>query len=449
MPPVTAQKCTRYLQKCIDQLTAQWDDSPDIRMIHFSQIRSALETAVLALQFETSLKMQGIRANRKLMRSAYELILRLMENMVAKTWKDPEKALMLMALDPLVSEPGEVAQMVPFEVITKPGRSSGLRHGTSTTTPPFPRIKVATRRCGVLWEELSKSAEVDQSFKVSRSILTSFGANLAFPGADDVHDDNFASPSDEVTGALADGRVVNQRSIAFASWAWICIRLQTVPPLFLGVPDSSQSGPESLVEFFLQSNRERIGQFGPIFCDAISAGHVQLELSSLSSIIDWFSLLSIHEYSHSETARLLLLQLLTASMDTWIALDEEASNADEADVATNIKQLCSWIIGLAYGEKHRSWRVRECLANFLDKYIQRDPHQRFLSISQIEGDTDDAEEVADPLPGLTILAKMTQDMDARVRFRAASANARALDAASAASVASADELYVAIFLIEV
>ncbi|KAG9042083.1 Serine/threonine-protein kinase tel1, partial [Tulasnella sp. UAMH 9824] len=445
MPPVTAQKCTRYLQKCIDQLTAQWDDSPDIRMIHFSQIRSALETAVLALQFETSLRMQGIRANRKLMRSAYELILRLMENMVAKSWKDPEKALMLMALDPLVSEGGEVDQMAPFEVITKPGRSSGLRHGTSTATPSLPSSKVATRRCGVLWEELSKCAEVDQSLKVSKSILSSFGANLAFPGADDIHDDNFASPSDEVTGALADGRVVNQRSIAFASWAWTCIRLQTVPPLFLGTPDSSQSGPESLVEFFLQSNRERIGQFGPIFCDAISAGHVQLELPSLSSIIDWFSLLSIHEYSHSETARLLLLQLLTASMDTWIALDEEASNADEADIATNIKQLCSWIIGLAYGEKHRSWRVRECLANFLDKYIQRDPHQRFLSISHIEGDTDDAEEVADPLPGLTILAKMTQDMDARVRFRAASANARALDATSAASVASADELYVTIF----
>lgn len=280
---------------------------------------------------------------------------------------------------------------------------------------------------------------------MSRSILTSFGANLAFPGADDVHDDNFASPSDEATGALADGRIGNQRSIAFASWAWTCIRLQTVPPLLLGVPDSSQNGPDSLVEFFLQSSRERIVQFGPIFCDAVSAGHVQLHLSSLSAIIDWFSLLSIHEYSHSETARLLLLHLLTASMDTWIDFDEEGSSDNEAEVATNIKQLCTWIVGLAYGDKNRSWRVRECLANFLDRYIQRDPHQRFLSISQIEGDTDDIDEVADPLPGLTILARMTQDMDARVRFRAASANARALDATSAASVASAHELYLAIF----
>lgn len=444
MPPVTAQKCTRYLQKCIDQLSAQWEDSPDIRMIHFSQIRSALETAVLGLQFETSLRMQGIRANRKLMRSAYELTLRLMENMVAKTWKDPEKALMLMALDPLVSEGGEVVQLAPFEVITKPGRSSGLRHGTTTATPSLPKSKAAAR-CAVLWEELSKCAEVDQSFKMSRTILTSFGANLAFPGADDVHDDNFASPSDEVTGALADGRVGNQRSIAFASWTWTCIRLQTVPPLFIGTPDSSQSGTESLVEFFLQSNRERIGQFGPIFCDAISAGHVQLELPSLSSIIDWFSLLSIHEYSHSENARLLLIHLLTASMDTWIDLDEQSSSSDETEVAINVKQLCAWIVGLAYGEKHRSWRVRECLANFLDRYIQRDPHQRFLSISHIEEDTDDADEVADSLPGLTILARMTQDMDARVRFRAASANARALDSTSAASVATADELYVAIF----
>lgn len=157
MPPVTAQKCTRYLQKCIDQLSAQWEDSPDIRMIHFSQIRSALETAVLGLQFETSLKMQGIRANRKLIRSAYELIVRLMENMASKTWKDPEKALMLMALDPLVSEGGEAAQLAPFEVITKPGRFSGLRHGTPVRAPPLPTSKAATGRCNVLWEELSVS----------------------------------------------------------------------------------------------------------------------------------------------------------------------------------------------------------------------------------------------------------------------------------------------------
>ncbi|KAG9009575.1 Serine/threonine-protein kinase tel1 [Tulasnella sp. 427] len=445
MPPVTAQKCTRYLQKCIDQLTAQWEDSPDIRMIHFSQIRSALETAVLGLQFETSLKMQGIRANRKLIRSAYDLIIRLMEHMVAKTWKDHEKALMIMTLDPLVSEGDEPPQLAPFEVITKPGRSSGLRYSTSATAPTLPSSKGSSGRCKVLWQELSKSVEVDQTFKTSRDILTSFGADSAFHGADDIHDDNFASPSDGVTGALADGRVANDRSIAFATWAWTCIRLQSVPPLLLGVQGSSQTGTETLIDFFLQSNRERIGQFGPIFCEAVYGDHIQLDLASLSSVIDWFSLLSIHEYSHSEIARLLLLQFLTASMDIWMDFGDEGSVPEETDAAARIRQLCEWTIKLAYEDKHRSWRVREWLAFFLDSYIQRDPDQRFLSLSHLEDDNDSGDEVADRFPGLTILARMTQDMDARVRFRAASANARALDATSAAGVQSPDQLYVSIF----
>lgn len=152
----------------------------------------------------------------------------------------------------------------------------------------------------------------------------------------------------------------------------------------------------------------------------IFLSHVRQKTLALSKLnFDSFmeqladNLLPSYYHGRSENGQMLAINFLDSTLHIWSTATGER--------AENVRNICAWLSSaLRAGQESRthirSWKIRDALARFYDRYLKLDPSQT----AWYNKDEDD-DVRAEGLP-TKVLPAMNRDDDIRVRFRAAVLN---------------------------
>lgn len=170
----------------------------------------------------------------------------------------------------------------------------------------------------------------------------------------------------------------------------------------------------------------------PILLHQVRRGIITLSAKYIERFLEEFGdLLKQYAFSRSEEFQRLLVALLTVCLP-FCNLDE----ADARDVDHQFNDLCAWIFEVLQSKKFKSWSLRDDLSRFLLAYITAFSSERPGALlrqrnaSQVEDEglsLQDAKENPDDIHDLgvptALVLRLNEDVDMRVRFRAAVINA--------------------------
>jgi ataxia telangiectasia mutated family protein len=192
----------------------------------------------------------------------------------------------------------------------------------------------------------------------------------------------------------------------------MCIEFLTRGPR-LQSPSMDATRDKELTQLILDcanTEPEKFLLVCPILLNEIRHGMLSFSLKDIDNFMNSIQdLLQNYAFSRSECMQSLVIQLLDSTLATW-TLPSVASS----EVGGRVRELCEWLSGLLGSEEKPpfvAWTIRDQLAQFLDRYLVRDPTQASWSI----------EKSCEPI---ALLPRMSKDDDIRVRFRIAVINAR-------------------------
>lgn len=119
----------------------------------------------------------------------------------------------------------------------------------------------------------------------------------------------------------------------------------------------------------------------------------------------------MYAYAKNDILQDLVLRVLDSTCHIWLDPSDHLEG-----VRNKVSQLCQWLCGTTSQRLIGSWRVRDSVACFLDRYLECDPTQ--VSWTELNG-----EALARPAD---LLSMMVADEDIRVRFRTATLAPRLL-----------------------
>lgn len=379
--------------------------------------RKSLDWVVVALSLEALLSLNGIRSNRRVIQAACKLMLLVTPLLKSSRWTASEKALVLLAFEPLTST-GETPDDDPFTTaLLPPDVGSGIKAETlqSLTSNLGRREELVTRRLD-LQRVICKSADVQDGFdaitKVLRDVLRILvGEQSSKTHAPDLDfETTSAEHATDTNHAAANGSI---RRIAEVAIAFL-----TRIPILRSVANEPTSDKE-LTELLLDSTATPNETTLLIY--QIYLGHVReqtLALSKLNfdTLLDQLAenLLTAYYYARSELGQMTAIRFLDSTMHIWTTATGER--------AEKVRHICAWLSSaLKAGQDNRthirSWKVRDALAMFYNRFLVQVPSQTAWY--------NEAEDEEDRWCGLPtqVLPKMNRDDDIRVRFRTAVLNA--------------------------
>jgi len=166
---------------------------------------------------------------------------------------------------------------------------------------------------------------------------------------------------------------------------------------------------KELTEFVLSSD-DNFRLVASLFFDNVGRRLLKLSVTNLDNFLQKIgALLGQYKYSRCEKLQLFVCHFLGSTLHLWL---HDSANGD---VGEHLRTLCHWLSNMLKDNKIRSWKLRDGIARFLDKYLTHDPNQTVWSRG--------ASEFQDMSPA-ELLPMLGADEDIRVRFRAAVANAR-------------------------
>jgi len=187
-----------------------------------------------------------------------------------------------------------------------------------------------------------------------------------------------------------------------------CVSFLAVVPI-LQSTSGEPTRDKELAELVLNSN-DKFHLVASIFFNKVAHRLLNLSSNNLQQFLDKIEqLLTQYNYSRSEKMQALATQVLDSTLHLWLQ-----DSVKSSDVGEDIRVLCRWISDILREDKIRSWRLRDLVVRFLDRYLAMDPKQAAWPISE------DGLEV---LPA-NLLPILGADRDIRVRFRVAVVNAR-------------------------
>ncbi|KAF8216514.1 hypothetical protein K438DRAFT_1953444 [Mycena galopus ATCC 62051] len=369
--------------------------------------RKSLDWVVAALSFESVLSLNGTRPSRRVIQAACKLMLLVVPLLRDSRWTDPEKALVLLALEPLTSawEPEDGG--VFSTALLPPDVGSGIKAETlqSLISNRGRKEDIIARRVD-LQRLICKSTDVQDAFEAVTKTLRDVLRILV--GSSDVHvrshDMDFeSSPAKHTkdarkqTAATAVARCIAEVSVGFL----------TIIPILRSVSGELTNDKE-LTELVINCAETPTETSMLLF--RIFLRHVQQKTLALTTR----GILKSYYHARSESAQMLAVEFLESTLHIWCAAEEER--------AANVRQLCAWLSSaLKAGKKTRthirSWKIRDALARFYDRFLMHNPTESAWYNAE-----EDDEERADGLPS-KMLPEMNQDDDIRVRFRAGILNA--------------------------
>lgn len=115
-----------------------------------------------------------------------------------------------------------------------------------------------------------------------------------------------------------------------------------------------------------------------------------------------------YSYSSWEGLRLLAMSTLRSTIHIW-------TQSSDRGLSEKVEDLCFWLSEILENRPMLSWRAADSMVSFLDDYLRVEPSQKSWSSD------------SDMKRPHTILHELVDDVDIRVRLRAAVACARSFD----------------------
>lgn len=124
-------KVSALLLRSLESLCDEWKDLEDeVKAATPEKVRRAFDAAVIALFFEASLVRNGTQSNRRVIQTACKLVTSITPCLRLAKWKPNELALILLGLEPLISDGGSRREDDPWDLILGPVKGSGVRRTT-------------------------------------------------------------------------------------------------------------------------------------------------------------------------------------------------------------------------------------------------------------------------------------------------------------------------------
>jgi len=121
------KKVSDLLITSMDHLLAELTLVDGVSNVTLEKLRRTVDLAVLSLYWESLLVCNGIRDTKVVIEKACDLIARITPSLNPSKMKPEEVALILAGLEPLVSD-GDMGRLDdPWDIVSGPGPSSGIK----------------------------------------------------------------------------------------------------------------------------------------------------------------------------------------------------------------------------------------------------------------------------------------------------------------------------------
>ncbi|KAJ7224312.1 hypothetical protein GGX14DRAFT_425135 [Mycena pura] len=410
------RRISNFLSKSLEALASELEIFNSLSTFPSAEkARHSLDWAVAALSFEAVLTLNGTRSNRRTVQAACKVMLLVVCLLKDSRWTDSEKASVLLALEPLTST-GETEDGDVFNVaLSPPDIGSGIKAQTLQTllSNRGQKENRAARRID-LQRMICKSTDVQDGFSdvartlrdVLQILIGGKGCNDAQLHTRDVDFDGVPAHATETTKQKA--ATVFVRYIAE-----VCIAFLTIIPI-LRSESGEPTNDNELTELVLSSNEvpdETSLLLYQIFLRHVKEKTLALSKPNFDSFLDQLAEKFLRNYywGRSESAQMLTVHFLDATLPIWCAASGERG--------LKAREICGWLsTALRAGQQSRthirSWKIRDALARFYDRYLMHDPSEASWYNADEDEDTQ-----AEGVPS-RVLQQMNTDDDIRVRFRA-------------------------------
>ncbi|KAM0786662.1 hypothetical protein ACM66B_002111 [Microbotryomycetes sp. NB124-2] len=394
-------------------------------------VRRYLDIVSVSLVIEGLFSKNAKRQSKSTVTLAAQILSKLAVALGMSKWTPSERAHIVAGLDPILV-PLSTYPAVRLPVLLSPSAASDVpedlllaQHqdeANSDCVIDFDGPSLALLQC--IW----KSREVQDAINELASVLLSFVSgtlednakqNVNLPLAtqrlmefeeqereDDFGEVRVATQASQAVGAVDEAR-------AGTATTYLMMRAVISNEMAASGKRAAVRIPQVIAALADVEGKVAISMMETVLA-AVRDGLVTLSVSAAESLLTHMGeqLLPTYAFARDERLVVLGLRFLETIAEVWI-MPNDSGAAD--DLFTHARQLCAWYVSALHARLLASWRVRLHLIAFLDVYLHFDRTQEFWDVDGVAYRAGESPAI---LP-TAIIPSMLQDVDFRVRFRAA------------------------------
>ncbi|KZS90750.1 hypothetical protein SISNIDRAFT_518835 [Sistotremastrum niveocremeum HHB9708] len=427
-PSGRERRVSAFLQKSLDLLITGWESGKDIvASAHYLRVCRTLDFAILSIMHNGALSLNGLKPNAAVIQSACKAISLMVPCIAIKRWTTEERAMVLSSLYPLIAYDEDIRDD-QWTAMILPRKETGIQHRIlfDMIKPPSQTTNVTRLLLEAVWKLPDVKSCFSNVLPALRETLRQIAkvppefALLYQEGSFDT--DEFGSVRTSETGESErlGLQVSGHRSMVLQLSTMICVKFLTDAPL-LQEPNTDGTRDKLLCDTVVGSNGPAFLILAPAFFRAIRRRSMYLSFEDIENLYDRIEdFLKSYTFSRSESMQLLAIELVDSISYVWM----DPAHA-MGDPGNRMRALVHWLAKLLSGGNMKSWRSRDRLVRFMDRYIGLDPSEHVWCMIAPDDDDDVDEGVEGTRPS-NVLPPLSDDEDTRVRFRAATACARLL-----------------------
>ncbi|KAG6821445.1 hypothetical protein H0H93_010169 [Arthromyces matolae] len=417
-PRSRERRITTFLLKTLERLLSQWNDN--LPRATAGSARHSLDMAITALCFESTLVINGMQSDRRLIQCACKVIGGITIVLPDSRWTVAERALISLGLGPLTLFENDYDEEIAWDALLPPDQGSGIKSqllgqlsGTCNTysngSIRLPRLNLLK----ILWQNTDVQSTFQLVGAMMRKVLRvtlGFGQLASTAQTMEAPEQDFEPirTSTEHSLTSTDNIITDPLSVSFIMD--VCVSFLAVGPA-LQSASGELTRDKELIDDITKCAEMRPEAFLsvlPVLLDKCRRRFYYLDIKSLDGLLDEVErLLFLYPYSKSPRLQSAVIQLLEYTVETWASVKISMD-----DTLGKCRLLCHWLSKTVKDGNLRAWTVRDSFVRFIDHYLAQDPTQ------QAWGKPEDS-----LLPSI-LLPIMGKDDDIRVRFRVAVSSAR-------------------------
>jgi len=114
--------------KSLEALIAEWESIKEVKSHPPAETaRQSLDTAIIALSFESLLVLNSIKATRRVVQCACKLMALVVPLLADSRWTPEEKTLVLLGLEPLISNGDANGNEEKWQAMVLPDTGTGIK----------------------------------------------------------------------------------------------------------------------------------------------------------------------------------------------------------------------------------------------------------------------------------------------------------------------------------
>lgn len=421
------QRISRVVKDLIDSFARDWptvqSGSEARPAMPPDRCRRTIDLIVLALAYNATLHINGIRADNESLQAASSLMDRVIPLMTLSAYDIPSQHLMWKGLQPLIKVASTSTNLWP--VLLKPNSLSGIRKdllppGEEEAEDHAVLAEVEDRLLTTIWNFETVTITLKGLFPSCLKMFS--GSEAPTPTTASPYAPTQGMPDDdddfgEIRTAESDAMPISKEAIECQRTTRSLLALLANVRLrgsILLSPNRLPSKDNALINSFLSTEGTKMVQLGSVLCDAIQAGTLRLNVEAVDLILSTLEeMLGSYAYSRDEGSLQLMLSFMTGSAPIWLSPDNSS-----VDLADRVVHLAKFLHIKSLKGQLPSWKVRLALLRFVDEYLDYEPEQTAWSRGGQSMDIDGSASAA-----VDIISGALVDIDIRLRFRAATSTA--------------------------